>query len=616
VKTLALHGLYFCVFALFGSAAVAEGKALGNQLKGHPSPYLAMHGDDPVHWQLWNRETLERARSLNRPLFISSGYFSCHWCHVMQRESYRDPAVADLLNNYFIPVKIDRELNPALDAHLIGFVELLRGQSGWPLNVFLTPDGYPITGMLYVPRDQFRTLLDRFRRQWADNEASLRQGAHEAMDEWRRVRAASQDTTPATGSVLPGFLREADSLKDDLAGGFGQQNKFPMVDQLRALLYLRRHGKAAQMDDFIRLTLDRMASQGLHDNLGGGFFRYVIDPAWQTPHFEKMLYDNAQLAVVYLDAADLYHSTHYRDVGLGTVDFMLREMATGNGVFIGSFSAVDSQGREGFYYLWPGDQLKDLLSGDEYRAVQAAWLGGAVPESEYGYLPRWQRSREEIARALGWPVEKLDGVLATARRKMLAERSKRELLPDDKVLAAWNGLALSALARAYQATHEDRYAVSARRLAAYLAGRLWDGNQLLRSRDGDKALGSTALEDYALVAQGLWDWSQVAGRGDDSGKAVERLVRLAWKRYYHDGRWRRSDTPLIPMLDGQFALDDGPLPSASAVISRLSREDPLLAQDASIQALLTEHLRVVRAHLSDSMFWYASYTDLLTDPQR
>jgi len=616
VKATALQGLFFCVVVLFGNAAVAEGKALGNQLKGHPSPYLAMHGDDPVHWQLWGRETLERARSLNRPLFVSSGYFSCHWCHVMQRESYRDPAVADLLNNYFIPVKIDRELNPALDAHLIEFVELLRGQSGWPLNVFLTPDGYPIIGMTYLPRDQFRTLLDKFRRQWADNEASLRQAAHEAMDEWRRVRAADQEATPATGSVVPGFLREADSLKDDLAGGFGQQNKFPMVDQLRALLYLRRHGKAAQMDDFIRLTLDRMASQGLHDNLGGGFFRYVTDPAWQTPHFEKMLYDNAQLAVLYLDAADLYHSAHYREVGLDTVDFMLREMANGSGVFIGSFSAVDSRGREGFYYLWPGDQLKHLLGGDEYRAVRAAWLGVSAPESEYGYLPRWQGSRDQIAGALGWPIEKLDGVLATARRKMLAERSKRELLPDDKVLAAWNGLALSALARAYRATREDRYAVSARRLAAYLDGQLWDGNQLLRSRDGDKALGSAALEDYALVAQGLWDWSQAAGRRDDSGKAVERLVRLAWKRYYRNGRWRRSDTPLIPMLDGQFALDDGPLPSASAVLSRLSREDPVLAQDASIHALLKEHLRAVRTHLSDSMFWYASYIELLSDPQR
>jgi hypothetical protein len=359
-----------------------------------------------------------------------------------------------------------------------------------------------------------------------------------------------------------------------------------------------------------------MASQGLHDNLGGGFFRYVIDPAWQTPHFEKMLYDNAQLAVLYLDAAALYHSSRYRATGLETVEFMLRDMLTDKGAFIGSFSAVDSQGREGAYYLWTSEQLKNLLTDQEYAAVQAAWLGGAPADSEYGYLPRWQSSREELAKTLGWPVGKLDSTLASARDKMLAARSKRELLPDDKVLAAWNGLALSALARAYSVTGDKNYAAHAERLASYLTGQLWDGRQLLRARNGEEALGEASLEDYALVAQGLWDWGQAGGERDATGNAVQRLVRLAWQRYFTNGRWQQSDTPLIPMLDGRLAVEDGALPSASAVISRLSREDPVLARDKNIQALLADHLQQAHAGLADAIFWYASYVVLLTDAQR
>jgi hypothetical protein len=199
---------------------------------------------------------------------------------------------------------------------------------------------------------------------------------------------------------------------------------------------------------------------------------------------------------------------------------------------------------------------------------------------------------------------------------MLAARSQRELLPDDKVLAAWNGLALSALARAYSATGGKTYAVPAERLTAYLNGRLWDGHRLLRARDGDKALGEASLEDYALVAQGLWDWGQAGGDRNATGKAVERLVRLAWQRYFTNGRWQQNDIPFIPMLDGRLAIEDGPLPSASAVISRLSREDPVLARDKNIQTLLADHLQQARAGLADAMFWYASYVELLADVQR
>jgi uncharacterized protein YyaL (SSP411 family) len=604
--------LIFVLVLIASNAALAGTAALHNQLVNHPSPYLAMHAEDPVHWQVWSRETLQKARELNRPLLVSIGYFSCHWCHVMQRESYQDPVLAKLLNDYFVPVKVDRELAPALDAHLIEFVQLTRGQAGWPLNVFLTPDGYPLLGMTYVPPDRFRRILESLRDGWKKDSAQLRHMGRAAMDQWRQIRMSDTDKKPTRMSALHGMRVQTDQLKDELAGGFGQQNKFPMVSQLRALLWIREQRHDTSQDDFVRLSLDRMANQGMHDELGGGFFRYVTDPAWQVPHYEKMLYDNAQLAELYLQAAARFQSSYYRDIGLSTLDFLLREMQRGDGYFISSFSAVDEQGREGFYYLWNDAALDQVLNAEQLKAVRAAWFGEQPAHSEYGKLPIWQGTAADIAKGLGWSETRLNEVLATAGKKLLDSRSTRALLADDKGLAAWNGLALSALAAGYAATGDARYARPADALAAYISKSLWDADHLVRARDGKRVLADATLEDYALVAQGLWDWSQQNPQEKKRYQAlVEQMVRMAWQQYYLNKRWIQSDTPLIPMLDGVVALDDSPLPSATATVTRLSRQHPALKKDAELQKKVDAHLDEVRAYLEDSMFWYASYVELL-----
>ena len=596
--------------------SVCAAPVLQNRMAAHPSPYLAMHGDDPVHWQVWSRETLDKARELNRPLLVSIGYFSCHWCHVMQRESYRDPALAKMLNEHFIPVKVDRELDPALDTHLIEFVQLTRGNAGWPLNVFLTPEGYPIVGMTYVPKQQFYLILDNLRERWKDDPDQLRQMAREAMAEWQKIRSKSgADRKPARTSAAHTMQMQTGQLRDELAGGFGQQNKFPMVSQLRALLWMRERLDDRSQDDFIRLTLDRMASQGMHDELGGGFFRYVTDPAWQVPHYEKMLYDNAQLAVLYLQAARLFQSNRYRQTGLSTLDFMLRDMWRSEGYFIASFSAVDDQGREGFYYLWSDATLQKLLNAEQLKAVSAAWFDEQDVPSEYGRLPRWQDSPAAVARQMGWSETRLEQVLASAREKLLMARASRSLLPDDKGLAAWNGLALSALAAGYAATGGERYGKQADQLAAYITSSLWDGKTLVRARDGNQVMAQGTLEDYALVAQGLWDWSRQKPANKDYQKLVGKLLSTAWQRYFKNGRWIQSDTPLIPMLGGRVALDDSPLPSATATITRLSQLHEGLQKDADIQKKVSAHLNEVRIYQGDSVFWYASYLELLEPAQ-
>ena len=604
-----------CLFVLAlvaANTALAGTAALQNQLVNHPSPYLAMHAEDPVHWQVWSRETLKKARELNRPLLVSIGYFSCHWCHVMQRESYRDPVLAKLLNDYFVPVKVDRELAPALDAHLIEFVQLTRGHAGWPLNVFLTPDGYPLLGMTYVPPDRFRQIVESLRDGWNQDSAQLRQMGSDAMEQWRQIRISDTEKKPAGMSALHGMRVQTDQLKDEMAGGFGRQNKFPMVPQLRALLCIREQQDDKSQDSFIRLTLDRMANQGMHDELGGGFFRYATDPDWQVPHYEKMLYDNAQLAQLYLQAAGQFLSSYYRDIGLSTLDFLLREMHRGGGYFISSFSAVDEQGREGFYYLWDDAELDQVLNTEQHKAVRAAWFGKQTAHSEYGKLPLWQGTPAAIAESLGWRTTRLNEVLTSARKTLLDSRSGRSLLPDDKGLAAWNGLALSALAAGYAATGDARYGKPADKLATYISDSLWDADHLVRARNGERVIADATLEDYALVAQGLWDWSEQNPREKKRYQVlVEQMVRMAWQRYYRNKRWIQSDTPLIPMLDGVVALDDSPLPSATATVSRLSRQHPALRKDAELQNSVDAHLDQVRAYLGDSMFWHASYVELL-----
>ena len=580
--------------------------ALENQVLNHPSPYLAMHGEDPVAWQTWGAGTLELARKLNRPLLVSIGYFSCHWCHVMQRESYRDPELAALLNQYFIPVKVDRELEPALDAHLIEFVQLTRKHAGWPLNVFLTPEGYPLVGMTYVPRDQFYNILERLHKLWQSDNETLRANAINFMQQWEKLRTPVPGEKAVSDSLTKKFRQQTQAMEDDLAGGFGQQNKFPMTPQLMALLWMREQTDDHSLDNFLKLTLDQMASQGMHDQLAGGFFRYTTDPSWRIPHYEKMLYDNAQLATLYLQAASQFDSQAYKDTGLETLDFILKHMQKADGSFLSSFSAVDDQGREGFFYLLSAADRQKYLNTDEQKAVAVAWFDSDAADTAYGSLPRWQASRIEIARQLDWNVARLNMTLASASRKLLKQRSSRSLPADDKSLAAWNGLMLSALSAGYASNKDARYLDAGRQLAGFLLDRLWNGKQLVRAIDGDKVVAAASLQDYALVAQGLWDWCQVAP-GSECNQAVAQMVRHAWQKYYKDGLWVISDEPLIPMLEGKLALDDSPLPSATAVISRLSLLHPELKKDKQIQVLLQEHLQRVRASLADSILWYASY---------
>jgi uncharacterized protein len=358
--------LYVAPFATLQAAVPAA----ANKLAGHPSPYLALHGSDPVAWQEWNADSVARARRENKLLFVSVGYFACHWCHVMQRESYKNPAIAAQLNRDFIPVKVDRELHSGLDDALQTFSAQLNGISGWPLNAFVTPEGFPVYVILYAPPDEFGRLLTQLSGRWQSDKQGIRQLARQAAPREAPKPASVTLTSALAGRAWQQFLAGVWQEADSLRGGFGEVSKFPMAPQLAALLLQQAQQPEPKLAEFLLLSFDQMAARGLRDHVGGGFFRYTVDPGWETPHFEKMLYDNAHLARLYLDAAQVLRQPRYRQIARETLDFMRGVLQDPAGGLYASTSAVDEAGREGAYYLWEPAELKQLLPPAVYAAAR------------------------------------------------------------------------------------------------------------------------------------------------------------------------------------------------------------------------------------------------------
>jgi uncharacterized protein YyaL (SSP411 family) len=588
--------------------AVAAEPSPRNQLLNHPSPYLAMHGHDPVHWQVWGPAAQQRAVQEGKLLFVSSGYFSCHWCHVMQRESYSNPAIARLLNEHFIAVKVDRELNPALDARLIDFVERTQGYAGWPLNVFITPQGYPLVGMVYLPPDNFKQVLEKLAMQWQQNRAELAQLAREAGAELQAAETGLATPLPAGigRQFRQLFVSQALTLADELEGGFGQENKFPSVPQLQFLLQIYRQEPDPKLGDFLRITLDNMAQQGLNDQLGGGFFRYTVDPAWQTPHFEKMLYDNALLAGLYLQAAGVFARSAYEQVARRTLDFVLRELRTPQGGFAASLSAVDDKKVEGGYYLWQDRELEQVLNSRELKVARLIWGLDKPASLEAGHHLVLARTVDEVAQLMKLPVATVSALYASAAGKLLQRRQHRSLPRDDKQIAAWNGLLLSALAEAARLDQGEDYRRAGQGLARFVGSGLWRAGELQRAVSRGHSFGQAGLEDYAYVARGLFDWFAVSGNRSDL-ELAQRLVREGWQRFYTPEQgWRRIENPWLRYGAGQSVVEDGVLPSPSASLILASLQKPGWQQDKLLADKVLRALNVGHQAIREAPFWYAT----------
>ncbi|MDQ2889196.1 MAG: thioredoxin domain-containing protein [Gemmatimonadota bacterium] len=480
-----------------------------NRLAGESSPYLLQHANNPVDWYPWGDEALTRARQQHRPILLSVGYAACHWCHVMAHESFEDPATAAVMNEHFVCVKVDREERPDLDAIYMQAVQAMTGHGGWPMTVFLTPDGAPFYGGTYFPPTDrhgmpaFTRILKAVADSYAHRPESIAAGA-ESM---RAIYAASRESaTGAAGALDESFLERAaraiESRYDPVYGGFDSAPKFPPTMLLDFLL---RHWARTGEDSALRIvrtTFSRMARGGIYDQIGGGFARYSVDAHWLVPHFEKMLYDNALLIRL---GAHLYEATHdeeVRRVTDQTVEWLSREMTSQEGGFYSSLDA-DSDGHEGKFYIWSSDELDSVLGPD--AAMLTAYYG--VTDSgnfEGRSILHVAQEPGEFARAHGLDERALQELLSRARRGLYERRAGR-VWParDDKILAGWNGLALRAITEAARAFDREDFRALAARNATFLLTRMVVGGRVMRAYNNGVARIRGFLEDQAAVALGF-----------------------------------------------------------------------------------------------------------------
>jgi uncharacterized protein len=477
-----------------------------NRLVLESSPYLLQHAHNPVNWYAWGDDAFEEARRLGRPVFLSVGYSTCHWCHVMEEESFESEEIAAFLNAHYIPVKVDREERPDVDAIYMSAVQALTGSGGWPMSVWLTPDREPFFGGTYFPphdgargaRFGFLTVLRDIARTYQDDpdrvgraRSSLTEAVKQQM-EGLVARSAGETVEPGPQPILTAV----DSYKrlfDPTHGGLRRAPKFPSNIPVRLLLRAHRRSGDAEILQIATRTLEKMAGGGIYDQVGGGFHRYSTDERWLVPHFEKMLYDNALLAVAYAEAWQVTRRPDFARVLRETLDYLLREMTSPQGAFYSATDA-DSEGEEGRFFVWSVDEVKALLGpvAERFMRYYAMSPGGNFEGHNILHAPQ--------------PDEVEHAALASARETLYQARAGRvPPLRDDKILAAWNGLAISAFAFGARVLAEPRYLQAAERAADFLLNQMRRGGRILRSWKDGRASQQGFLEDQAFVAAGLLD---------------------------------------------------------------------------------------------------------------
>ncbi|MEJ2110385.1 MAG: thioredoxin domain-containing protein [Acidobacteriota bacterium] len=480
-----------------------------NALVNETSPYLLQHAHNPVDWYPWGEEALARAREEDKPILLSIGYSACHWCHVMERESFENEEIARLMNENFINIKVDREERPDLDAIYMSVVQMVTGGGGWPMTVFLTPDQSPFFCGTYFPpeaaagRPGFKQVVVEVARAYRERKPDMRANGETIRKELGNLNTLPESRSEIDPSVLDEAVSGIISNYDPRHGGFGQAPKFPPSMTLSFLMRSYVRTGSEELLAIIRNTLIHMACGGIYDQLGGGFHRYSVDSEWLVPHFEKMLYDNALLSRLYIDAHLLTGEGFYRRVAEETLDYVLREMTSREGGFYSSQDA-DSEGKEGAFFLWSYEQVRAILD-DEESDVFCRYFG-ITREGDFEGINilNIPRSGDIVAKLCGIEEAQLLEIVRSGKRKLFEAREQR-VKPgrDDKILTAWNGLMLRSYAEAASALGREDYRLAAVRNAEFVLSRLRKNGRLLRSYKDDRARFNAYLEDYAYLIDGL-----------------------------------------------------------------------------------------------------------------
>lgn len=601
-----------------------------NALARETSPYLLQHAHNPVDWLPWGDAAFERARAEDKMIFLSVGYSTCHWCHVMERESFENEDVAKVMNHHFVNVKVDREERPDVDTAYMAFVQATTGQGGWPMSVWITPEGKPVFGGTYFPpgdrygRPGFVRVCHELARVWRDDRARLLESAEKVADHLRREEAA-ESRDEAVEPMLGAFLDTCAAIHDPELGGFGGAPKFPRPVVLKALMQLsdrwgRAGGKGAKAWEMCDATLRAMAAGGMNDQLGGGFHRYSVDRWWHVPHYEKMLYDQAQLADAYLDAWQISGDPTFGLVMERTLGYLLAEMLDPCGAFHAAEDADSllhpdaKEKHEGAFWTWTEEEIRSHLPEEEADLFIARFGvepdGNARPESDpHGELEGRNtlyqtRTTDELAAETGRSADDIATRLSAARETLYQIRSRRPAPHrDDKIVTAWNGLAIGALARCGMAAGRREWIAAAEHAAGFLRRELWDGSRLFRSFRGHRGDAPGFPADHTFLIGGLIDLHAAAPEGGWLAWALE-LQKDLDDRYWDGTKMSYSVTHRVSGVELWALRDDhdGAEPAANHVAAINLLRLATLTEDDAFATRAGQILDAAAGLLADNPF--------------
>ncbi len=643
-----------------------------NRLSREKSPYLLQHQHNPVDWYSWGDEAFQAAKQKNKPIFLSIGYSTCHWCHVMERESFENEKIAAIMNKYFVNIKVDREERPDVDKVYMSAVQTMTGQGGWPLSVFLTPDLTPFYGGTYFPpadghgRPGFPTLLERINEVWQQERENVLLSGNELLKQLQHRHYIDSKNTQLDETILKRTYHQIAAGYDPKYSGFGSGTKFPRPVIFNFLFRYHRRTNDREALTMSLTSLMAMASGGMYDHLGGGFHRYSVDPQWRVPHFEKMLYDQAQLIHSFLDAYQLTKDEYFAGIARETLDYVLREMTAPEGGF---YSAEDADSAdpndpgkiaEGAFYVWSHSEVSSLLEEREaelfchHYSIEKTGNVHSDPHREFTgknilFNPF---TVEQTAAAFGMETSAAERLLRSARQKLLAARSRRPRpLLDDKILTSWNGLMIGASSRGARVLNEPRYAAAAVRAAERMFSALRhpaDGKMFRRYRDGEVKYDAQ-LDDYAFLVSGLlelhestddlrwlewamelngimmtqfWDSSE-AGFFDTNGKDLSIVVRM--KESYDGAEPTGNSVAVMNLLKlyhrtNDESLKDLAVKTMKHFCTMLEQSPQIMPQlMAAVESLLNppQHIVIVPAPGGTAdLFTAEAATEFLPDAHR
>ncbi len=542
---------------------------MANQLGNESSPYLLQHAQNPVHWVAWSADVFERAKAEDKMVLISVGYSACHWCHVMEHECFEDEEVAALMNTHFINVKVDREERPDVDQIYMTAVQLMTQRGGWPLNCFTLPDGRPIYGGTYFPKEQWMHILKSLAHTYANDRAKAIDYArqlHEGIQQAELIAAPQEISGFEAERLHELVVRWARSF-DTFEGGTNKAPKFPLPNNWLFLLRYAQHFDEAKIEKQVRLTLDKIALGGIYDQVGGGFTRYSVDVLWKVPHFEKMLYDNGQLIGLYAKAYTSYQTPHYKDVVFQTFDFLERELRSDLGAYYSALDA-DSEGEEGKFYCWTPNEIDQLFGAQAERVKRYYHINQTGHWEEGKHIPLRKHTDSAFAKLEGLDLAAWLTQKAQINETLFRERSLR-VRPglDNKLLVSWNAMTAKGLLEAYRVFGEDAFLIRALKMLSWIKDVQWDGQQLLRVNTNQQKSVPAFLEDYAHTIEALSLAYQCTGQLDFLAFAKTLTEKVAAEFQHPQSKmcyFTASDSTLISR---NMDLHDNVIASSNSVMA-------------------------------------------------